>query len=108
MAKKRVLFVCTANQQRSPTAEALFKDSATVEAKSCGTSPFAAVKVRLDLIGWADEVICMEDVHQTELRREFPDAGFPPIRVLDIPDIYARHDPHLILQLRMKLRDLLG
>jgi hypothetical protein len=45
MRKKRMLFVCTGNVDRSPTAEAMFGSLKNVEVKSAGTSYAATVPI---------------------------------------------------------------
>ena len=41
----RVLFVCSRNRRRSPTAERLYQNTPGVEALSAGTAPDAEVRV---------------------------------------------------------------
>lgn len=101
---KNLLFVCTANQQRSPTAESLFDDDSRYEARSCGTQARSRTGCSADLIGWADVIFCMEEAHKKNLLRRFPDEASGKIRVLGIPDIFLRGDPELVSLLREKLR----
>ena len=51
-----VLFVCTANVDRSKTAEDLYKNDPRLVVKSCGVAPFAQVVVTRDLLDWADRI----------------------------------------------------
>jgi predicted protein tyrosine phosphatase len=106
--RKQLLFVCSRNQWRSPTAEALFDDSDQYDARSAGTSDRARVKVTAGLIGWADEVFVMERKHADQLKRKYADAlSGKAIRVLHIPDDYQFMDPALIEVLQEKLADYL-
>jgi predicted protein tyrosine phosphatase len=107
--KRRLLFICTANQNRSPTAEALFARSQRYEARSAGVSPLATRPVTRDLIEWADLIFVMDeryDRHRTQLLERFPDVEglAEKIIVLDIPDLYERDSPELIALLRRRLQ----
>lgn len=101
-AVKRVLFVCTANMDRSPTAEALFKRKGGFEAKSAGTWMYARRRISRDLVEWADLIFAMENHHRDAILSVCPEAEKKTI-VLDIPDIYPRNDPDLIRILKTKL-----
>jgi len=105
--KTKLLFVCTANRQRSPTAEGLFRASTTCEARSCGIDPLAVTPCSESLIDWADVIVCMEELHREALIAAYPPAAEKRIEVLHIPDAYIRDDPHLILQLRSTLKEWL-
>jgi predicted protein tyrosine phosphatase len=102
---KHLLFICTGNVNRSPTAESLFLNSRFYEAKSAGTDQNAAVKVSQDLIDWADVVFVMsekEDGHLTFLENNFSLRNKPAYD-LEIPDDYDTNDPELICLLREKI-----
>lgn len=101
----KLLFVCTENLQRSPTAESLFK-SPKHKAKSAGISPYANTQITKQAVDWADVIICMESIHKSFLLKQFPSAK-NKIQVLNIPDIYYRNDPELIRLLKEKLKDFL-
>jgi predicted protein tyrosine phosphatase len=92
-----LLFVCSRNRLRSPTAEAIFSAYEGIEALSAGTSPDAANPVSADLIEWADLVFAMERVHQRRLQEKF---GSPlrakRVIVLGIPDNYKYMEPDLV------------
>lgn len=100
----KLLFVCSANQWRSPTAEALFRGSQDYDARSAGTSDGARVKVTERHISWADRIFVMENRHRSLLQRSFQPALFgKPLDVLDIPDDYRYMDPELIDLLQARL-----
>lgn len=101
MAKK-VLFVCTANIDRSPTAEEVLKHMNGFEVQSAGTWLHARRRITEELINWADVVFVMERYHKEFLLNLSPVAE-NKIVVLDIPDIYRRNDPELIRILKDKL-----
>ncbi len=102
--KTKLLFVCSANQWRSPTAESLFKDHPRYEARSAGTENGARVKVTAGHLGWADWIFCMEKKHADRLRERFPgEIAGKPLLTLRIPDDYRFMDPELIELLRAEL-----
>jgi predicted protein tyrosine phosphatase len=65
-----VLFVCTQNRLRSPTAEQVFADWPGVETASAGVGNDADVPVGNELLAWADLVIVMEQAHRKKLSRD--------------------------------------
>lgn len=104
-----VLFICSRNQWRSPTAERVFRDHPALAVRSAGTSPRAKRTVNAADIAWADAIVVMESQHQRRLREAFRDAlGQRPIHVLDIPDEYRYMDPELIEILQQAVPDALG
>jgi predicted protein tyrosine phosphatase len=107
--KRHLLFICSGNVCRSPTAESLFSNSRFYEAKSAGTNQDAVVRVTQDLIDWADVVFVMsekEDRHLTLLESNF-NLKDKLVCDLDIPDNYDRDDPELIALLRKKIEEFL-
>lgn len=103
---KRVLFVCTANIDRSPTAEALLKNVGEFEVQSAGIWFNARRRISESLIDWADIIFAMEDQHKEAILNLKPDAENKVV-VLKIPDIYPRNDPELIKILKVKLSESL-
>ena len=102
--KLKLLFICSRNQWRSPTAEALFKNHPRYEARSAGTSDSARKKVTTCHLNWADLVFCMERRHDELLRERFPEElTGKTLITLRIPDDYAFMDPALIELLREEL-----
>ena len=101
MAKK-VLFVCTANIDRSPTAEDLLRQLNDFEVQSAGTWLHARRRITEELINWADIVFVMER-HHKEFLADLNPVAENKIVVLDIPDIYPRNDPELVGILKDKL-----
>ena len=104
--KTKLLFVCSRNQWRSPTAEALFKNHPRYEARSAGTTDRARIKVTDCHIGWADLIFCMERKHTDRLRESFAaEIADKPVITLRIPDDYQFMDPELVEVLREKLAE---
>jgi predicted protein tyrosine phosphatase len=105
---KHVLFVCSANRLRSPTAEQLFSQRADIEVASAGTNHDAETPLDAELVAWADLIFVMEKAHRTKLQRRFG-RHLKKARVvcLDIPDNYVFMDPELIRILERKVPPLL-
>ena len=102
---KRVLFVCTGNYDRSPTAEEMFKRVEGLEVKSAGTSPCSSPlskPVTKELLEWADIVFAMEDSHK-EAMLKIDASTKQKIVVLGVPDNYSRNQPELKKLLLEKL-----
>ncbi len=71
-----------------------------MEVKSAGTSPSARIRVREDLIRWADLIFVMEQHHAEKLVTRFHREIREKLVVLDIPDAYPYMDPELVQDLR--------
>ena len=109
-SRERILFVCTANVDRSRTAEDLYRDDERYDVRSAGVAPFATVPLTRDLLLWADRVFVMnerEDQHRTLIRIRFPDVARPLVD-LDIEDRWSRGDPELVTLVLRRLRPYLG
>ena len=95
-----LLFVCSQNRWRSPTAEKIFDGVSGCRARSAGTEPGARVRVTAGHLGWADIVFAMERKHVRRLREKFPDALVAKrVVCLNIPDDYQFMQPELIASL---------
>ena len=106
--RTKLLFICSRNQWRSPTAEALFRTSQAYEARSAGTSQQARTRVNDGHIRWADRIFVMEIRHrQLMLDRFGQDLRGRTVTVLDIPDDYRFMDAELTDLLRARLSSLL-
>jgi protein-tyrosine phosphatase len=92
-----ILFVCSRNRWRSPTAEAIFKTSQVHIVKSAGTESSARIKLTAKLIAWADIIFAMEKRHKQRLIENFAhETERKEIVVLNIPDEYQYMDEELI------------
>ena len=97
MKRTHVLFVCSRNKWRSPTAEQIFRDDARLAVRSCGLSRQAVRKISAKDLQWADIVFVMEAEHRKRILDRFRDLLLAAsIHVLDIPDEYQYMDPELI------------
>jgi predicted protein tyrosine phosphatase len=92
-----VLFVCSRNQWRSPTAEKVWRQYPGVNTRSAGTSPRAKHPITAADIRWADVIFVMESKHQQRLRADFRQLLIGKrLEVLDIPDEYGYLAPELV------------
>lgn len=95
--KPNLLFVCSRNRWRSPTAEKIYARDNRINVRSRGTTRSAVQKVTAQDIAWAHVILAMEDEHRKRLLGDFPDRTRPAsVRVLDIPDDYHFMDPELV------------
>ena len=101
---KNVLFVCSQNRLRSPTAEQIFSRRENIEVESAGTNHDADNPLTEVLVAWADIIFVMEKAHRAKLQRRFR-AALKKARVicLDIPDDYELMDPELIRLLEVRV-----
>lgn len=99
----KMLFICNQNENRSKTAEKIFKDK--FETKSAGLyndNPLTEKQ-----ISWADVIIVMEDEQRSEIAKRFPKTYMQKrILSLDIPDMYHYNQPELIDVLKSKMKEL--
>ena len=96
------LFVCNQNQNRSKTAEKLFKDR--FQTKSAGL--FNEKPLNEKQISWADTVFVMENKQRTEIAKRFPKQYMQKrIISLNIPDVYHFNQPELQKVLKAKIKD---
>ncbi len=102
--KTKLLFLCSRNLWRSPTAEALFKDHPRYEARSAGTENGARIKLTAGHLGWADLIFCMEKKHAARVNERFAaELGDKPLVILRVPDDYRFMDPALVDLLQSEL-----
>jgi predicted protein tyrosine phosphatase len=101
---RKLLFVCSQNKLRSPTAEQVFSQYPDVEAMSAGTNNDADTPLDAELVDWADIIFVMEKTHLGKLRGRFGQRldGKRAI-CLDIPDNYEFMDPALVRLLETKV-----
>jgi predicted protein tyrosine phosphatase len=107
-APKRVLFICSQNRLRSPTAEQIFSKRNDLEVASAGTNHDAETPLSAELVEWADVIFVMEKMHRAKLQKRFRAAlGGKRMICLDIPDRYQFMDPVLVQLLEMKVSHFL-
>ena len=101
---KHVLFICSQNRLRSPTAEHLFAGHPGIECESAGLNNDADNPVTPELVEWAELIFVMEKMHRSKLSAKFG-RHLKNSRVvcLDIPDKFDFMDPALICLLKEKV-----
>ena len=98
-----VLFICNQNQNRSKTAEHVFK--AKFRTKSAGL--YNENPVSEKQLSWADVVVVMEDAQRSELAKRFPGQYMQKrILSLGIPDSYNYGQTELVKALQSKVDEL--
>ncbi|MES2130737.1 MAG: protein tyrosine phosphatase [Bacteroidota bacterium] len=104
-----ILFVCSRNQWRSPTAEAIYKTRQDLDVRSAGTEPSARVKLNAKTIHWADIIFVMEKKHKQRILDTYAsEINHQSIVILDIPDEYQFMDPELIDDITTKVDSYLN
>jgi len=99
-----ILFVCSRNNWRSPTAESIYKGRQDHQVKSAGTEPSARVRVSARDILWADLIFAMEKKHKQRLVDKFPnETENKTIVILDIEDEYSYMDKELIEMIKLSV-----
>ncbi len=99
---KNILFVCSANKQRSKTGEDYFSEvytdlnfmSAGTNIKLCekeGTTPLTE-----DLLEWSDIIFAMEDKHRQFIKQHTSNKYNNKLIVLNINDVYKYYQKELI------------
>ena len=100
-----VLFVCSANRLRSPTAEQVFSTWLGVETDWPAYRPAQACRLSSEQIDWADMIFVMEKTH----RNKSWFAGFvihlknKRVICFDIPDDYEFMDHVLVRTLESRV-----
>ncbi|MCH9814269.1 MAG: phosphotyrosine protein phosphatase [Epsilonproteobacteria bacterium] len=102
--KQNLLFICSRNKWRSPTAETIYTKEQSFNVRSAGTSPKARRTVNHKDIRWADIIFVMEKKHKSRLKAQFLEMlNGKKLYVLDIPDEYLYMDEALIYELESKV-----
>ncbi|MGC3956724.1 MAG: protein tyrosine phosphatase [Verrucomicrobiota bacterium] len=92
----KLLFVCSRNRWRSPTAEKIFAGVNGLQTRSAGTEDGARIKVTAGHIGWANIVFVMEKKHLRRLQDKFlEELAGKRVVCLNIPDDYQFMQPEL-------------
>lgn len=105
-----ILFLCTANIQRSKTAEELFRtfDNSN-EYQSAGLSSKYVEKASStlcteEMLQWADKVYVFENEHIKRIQQHTGDVFISKIENLDIADEYSYYQRELVLVLLEKCK----
>ncbi|SDQ58635.1 Predicted protein tyrosine phosphatase [Pseudoxanthomonas sp. CF125] len=101
---RNVLFVCSRNRLRSPTAEQVFASWPGIETASAGINRDADNPVTPELLQWADLILVMERAHRSKLSAKFS-AQLASKRMvcLEIPDDFDYMEPALVELLKARV-----
>jgi len=106
---KRVLFICSQNRLRSPTAEQVFSSWEGIEVASAGLNSDADTPVTPESLEWADVIFVMEKSHRNKLSKKFrAHLNGKRIICLNIPDEFQFMDPGLVKLLKARVPQYLG
>lgn len=102
----KILFVCSANKQRSKTAEDHFSEKYPLhEFLSAGTNRTTCRKLGTqeltdELLDWADLILGMEERHRKAITNQFGSNYNNKIKSLNIPDRYKYMQKELRIHLK--------
>ena len=100
----KILFVCSANVDRSTTAARIYKNHPRLEVESAGTAWYAQTPVNKELLLWADAILCMEKKHKQYIVEDFSAiVSDKLIDYLDIEDVYPFMHPSLVEIIKEKV-----
>ena len=105
-----ILFLCTANIQRSKTAEEIFRAANKNHLyKSAGLSEKYVKKANSTLctekmLQWADRIYVFEQQHIDRIQSHTGEVFLTKIINLDIPDVYQYFQRELVLKLIKKIK----
>lgn len=106
---KNVLFICSQNRLRSPTAEQVFSAWKDIDVTSAGLNNDAENPVTPEALAWADIIFVMEKTHRDKLSKKFrAHLNGKRIVVLNIPDDFEFMDPALVSLLQTRVPPFLG
>jgi predicted protein tyrosine phosphatase len=100
---RKVLFLCSQNRLRSPTAEQVFASHSGIEVASAGLNNDAENPATPELVAWADVIFVMERAQRNRLQKRFRKQLKARVICLDIPDEYEFMDEDLVRLLEAKV-----
>lgn len=101
---KNILFICSQNKLRSPTAETIFSDIGGFDVRSAGLNNDAEIPLSSELVDWAETIFIMEKTQRNKLKKKFKKhLNKQKVICLDIPDDYEYMQPELVTILESKL-----
>ena len=102
--RRKLLFVCAQNRNRSFTAEQMFRRSRHYDVRSRGVARDARIRLTESDIRWADAIFVMEKNHKNRITKAFrPILGGKKIVCLFIDDVYDPMEEALVQVLRERL-----
>ena len=99
-----VLFLCSQNKLRSPTAEQVFAGYPGIACTSAGLNHDAENPLTPVLLAWAELIFVMEKAQLRRLRERFGEhLHGQRVVCLNIPDNYRYMQPELVALLEKKV-----
>ncbi len=99
-----LLFVCSENRLRSPTAEEVFSQFDGINAIGCGTNSDSETPLSGDLVEWADVILVMEKAHKVKVSKKYRELlQHKRVVCLDIPDNYQYMQAELVELLKRRV-----
>jgi predicted protein tyrosine phosphatase len=100
----RILFICSQNKLRSPTAEHVYASYPGIECSSAGLNHDAENPVTGELLEWAELIVVMESAHKRRLTQRFKrHLAHAHLICLNIPDDFNFMQPELIDLLKLRM-----
>ncbi len=100
----KVLFVCSQNKWRSPTAEQIFAEYPGLLCASAGLNHDAENPLTPELVEWADLIFVMEREHKAKLSARYREhLSNTRVICLGISDRYRFMDPALVKIFKAKV-----
>lgn len=114
ISMKNILFICSANKDRSATAELVCSehfpeiqfDSAGTNQKICWQ--LGTVYVNQELVDWADLILVMERKHQQFIQSNFKLTKGSKLQTLSIKDVYTYMEASLVECIEAKVFPILA
>jgi len=100
-----VLFVCSQNKMRSPTAEHVARLKG-LSADSAGTDPNAVRHLTAEMVDNAENVVCFEWSHYEKVVELRPSRA-KDVLMWNMPDEYDYCDPLLVRMLERLIENVL-
>lgn len=100
-----ILFLCTANFNRSRTAQDFYRSTRTDhQFESAGLSQkycqkYGTTLCTLELLRWADKIFVMEQAHAQRIAEHVGELYLCKVEVLNIEDVYSYMQRELIEKL---------
>jgi predicted protein tyrosine phosphatase len=108
----KIIFICTANECRSRTAEIYFQFKYPhYRFRSCGINKYLSerhggIHIKQYMLDISDKIICMEHIHSDYIVQHFDKKYLDKIEVLEIGDTESFMSPNLILTLEEKVEKI--
>jgi predicted protein tyrosine phosphatase len=101
---RNILFICSQNKLRSPTAETMFSEKEGFDVLSAGLNSDAEIPLTPELVEWAETIFVMQKAQKNKLQKKFrKNLNRQRVICLDIPDDYEYMQPELVMILEAKL-----